>query len=262
MDDNQRVTYAYTVSTDVIGLLECKRQAVLGANEAAELCSLPIKQSATPTIETQSGIDLLILRVMGPESARDRDEKNGSALTVQKPRTRRQEPCHIQCGADSADNEPDEPPLLDVRRRECRQQIDFIRQRLSDGQYCPPIIAVVAPDLPTTSTHLLPAPYPPDTARRPRSTSTKCCYPKTQSAWCGPASSYQSLVTGRHCHGFAGQCPETVCVKHQEPVQSRCTGRCCCAGSLAEPQADPSSPRYPRAQTTMEAAYPHPPPRR
>jgi hypothetical protein len=42
-----------------------------------------------------------------PASARDRDYNHDSALTVQKPRSRRQEPCHLQHGADSADSERD-----------------------------------------------------------------------------------------------------------------------------------------------------------
>jgi hypothetical protein len=89
-------------------------------------------------------------------------------------------------------------------------KLNFIRQRQPDGQYRRPIIALGAPDLPTTPTHLLPfgqrgyltdtlatkrklaARAPPVTSRRPRSTSAKCCYPATQSAWCGPANSHLS----------------------------------------------------------------------
>jgi hypothetical protein len=42
LEDNQRDTYNYTISDDVIGLLSCKRRAALGADTAAELGSLPI----------------------------------------------------------------------------------------------------------------------------------------------------------------------------------------------------------------------------
>jgi hypothetical protein len=90
-------------------------------------------------------------------------------------------------------------------------KLNFISQRQPDGQYRPPIIAHRTPDFPTTPTHLLPfgqrgyltdtlatkrklAPraLPARYLTRLRSTSTKCCYPTTQSAWCGPANSYPS----------------------------------------------------------------------
>jgi hypothetical protein len=42
LEDNQRVTYTYTVVLTSPGYLACKRRAVLGADTAAELGSLPI----------------------------------------------------------------------------------------------------------------------------------------------------------------------------------------------------------------------------
>jgi hypothetical protein len=42
LEDNQRVIYTYTGSADVMGDLSCKCHAVLGADRAAELGSLPI----------------------------------------------------------------------------------------------------------------------------------------------------------------------------------------------------------------------------
>jgi hypothetical protein len=53
LEDNQRVTYAYTVSADVIRLLRVVSvmlYSVLTRQPSSVAC--PYKQSATPTIET------------------------------------------------------------------------------------------------------------------------------------------------------------------------------------------------------------------
>jgi hypothetical protein len=70
------------------------------------------REPIVPTLVT-------FLRAQGTETT------TTAALTIQQPRSRRQEPSHLQREGYSADCERDLLPLLNIRCRGCRQQAKF-----------------------------------------------------------------------------------------------------------------------------------------
>jgi hypothetical protein len=156
-------------------------------------------------------------------------------------------------------------------------KLNFIPQRQPDGLYRPPIIALGAPDLPTTPTHLLPfgrRSYLTDTlatkrelAPRPLPARYLTVPSQHQFQVLLPndtvrlvrASEFIPIIGDGSAPATVGQYPEVASAEHQGPAQPRCSGRRC-ADTLAEPSGDPSSPHDPRAQPTTEASHPRPRP--